>query len=714
MQMRKKKSLRLNQETENENYKRGLQYHYGMSGLRQDFDKALIYYQIAASENHEKAIEKISQITIPKKTIWFFLGIVIFSFAFGTWTNEIWSIFFFPGLTFAVYSTLNFNVYWYKPGWAYKLNKVLFFISYLFLIPISAIVPYIYGISWLPITLLLVLGIFIIGAGIIQWLDEKNLLNGLILASGLVVLSLSIIGLSINTASQKYILREISGGVEIVGYRASDTIITIPSQLNNQTVLRIADFAFRGTNLEEITLPQTIERIGDYAFSFTPNLRTINLPHNSELGKGVFMYASALERIELPETLEIIPEEFLLGTFSLKHLTLPDSVHTINKRAIAYSAITSIVLNDSLTTLGDEAFRGTPISHIDLPDSLIHLGDYVLADNRALTSITFPTTLEIIPKGLFYGTLNLTTLTVPNHIKGIGEAAFMNAIGLVSIDLHDDITEIGSEAFRNTTSLIEVKIPLSVEQISNRTFEGATALENVILPSTLKTIQDNAFKGTTSLTSIILPNGLTSIGSSAFADMKNLKEINLPQSLLSLGSAVFSKNSSLERLEIPSRIKIIRSNFCFQCLSLNEIFLPDSIETIESYAFYQTELKSIQLPDSLLVIEDYAFFGNKNNTEILFNEVLKEIGNFAFYGHYALTELSLPDGLQRIENGAFGLCTSTVFIRIPSTIKYVGYFAFYQCDQATIYMDSNLDISTWNVAWNPTGLTIKDSSEFSD
>lgn len=690
----------------NPNFTNGLRYQFGMNGLQKDYQKALDFYEKAALEQYQPAVEKIKTLRIPKRTLLFFLGILLFSVGFGFVANELWASFFFPGLTYAIYSTKTFNTYWYQPGWAYKLNKSLFFLSYLVLLPVAAIIPYIYGISWFPITFLFVLGFFVTGAGVIQWLDEKNIFNSLMLGSGMLVLTLSIIGLSINTASQKYIFRDIEGGIEIIGYRSSDTIIDIPRRLNNRTVLKIGNEAFRGSLLEEVTLPDTVISIGDYAFANTPRLRSIHLPENSSYGDGMLMFATALESIQLPENLVKIPDAFLMGTFRLRNINLPTSVHTIGVRSFAYSAITDIILGDNLTIIKDEAFRGTQISRMSFPDSLEHIGVYLLADNLALETIEWPANIQSIPEGMFYNT-GIREFVLPLHVQRIEKAAFKNAALLETVILHDSVISIQDEAFRNALALKTITIPSSITTIASRLFEGAISLESIILPPTLTSIQDNAFRGLYAMTKLSLPEGITAIGSNAFSNMTNLEAIKLPDSLTSIGSAVFSNNVALKRIDLPEGITHIRNNFCYQCESLTALTLPNSIEIIEAYAFYQTKLNTIELPFNLIEVGDYAFFGNSNNQSITFNDNLSRIGLYAFYGHYEVKDIHLPSSIKRVEDGAFGLCYNTERIVIPSSIEYIGYYAFFRCTQATIYMDEAIDTTNWSVAWNPNDLPVK-------
>lgn len=87
--------------------------------------------------------------------------------------------------------------------------------------------------------------------------------------------------------------------VEITGSRGRDTVIEIPSQLEGLPVTRIGKKAFLGNKtVKEITLPDTMEQIGDWAFACCAKLTVLTLPYRKlELGQGIFRDCISLSRI---------------------------------------------------------------------------------------------------------------------------------------------------------------------------------------------------------------------------------------------------------------------------------------------------------------------------------------------------------------------------------------------------------------------------------
>lgn len=94
-----------------------------------------------------------------------------------------------------------------------------------------------------------------------------------------------------------------------------------------------------------------------------------------------------------------------------------------------------------------------------------------------------------------------------------------------------------------------------------------------------------------------------------------------------------------------------------------------------------TTIKSIDLSQAIYLdsILDGAFASCKSLTEIKLPESLKVIGFGAFWESSAFEGIELPEGLQEIGVQAFNKCTSLKSIVIPESLNKIGEGAFYDC-----------------------------------
>ena len=86
---------------------------------------------------------------------------------------------------------------------------------------------------------------------------------------------------------------------EILGYRGKDTELVIPAVLGGYAVTHVGKKAFLSNKmLRQISLPESIVRIDDWAFAYCTKLNKVILPyHRMEIGQGIFKECFELEQI---------------------------------------------------------------------------------------------------------------------------------------------------------------------------------------------------------------------------------------------------------------------------------------------------------------------------------------------------------------------------------------------------------------------------------
>jgi len=113
--------------------------------------------------------------------------------------------------------------------------------------------------------------------------------------------------------------------------------VSIPAQINGKPVSIIGSSAFLGCEyIEEILLPDSVEKIEPYAFYGCASLKRINLPATPEVyGEGLFSGCAALEYVTLPKELDKISDNMFYGCTSLRRISIPAGVKSIGDNAFA-------------------------------------------------------------------------------------------------------------------------------------------------------------------------------------------------------------------------------------------------------------------------------------------------------------------------------------------------------------------------------------------
>ena len=113
--------------------------------------------------------------------------------------------------------------------------------------------------------------------------------------------------------------------------------IVIPDEICGVAVKTIGRDAFRGLNIKNIVIPESVRKISDRAFSFCNFLEKIVIPGNvEEMGEGSFACCSALKSVTIENGIAEIPIDCFKTCESLENVVLPESVILINSGAFQY------------------------------------------------------------------------------------------------------------------------------------------------------------------------------------------------------------------------------------------------------------------------------------------------------------------------------------------------------------------------------------------
>ena len=297
------------------------------------------------------------------------------------------------------------------------------------------------------------------------------------------------------------------------------------------------------TSLQSVNLPETLVKIGDYAFGRCP-LTSIDLPEGLKEFSG--FNETLLANIVLPEGLQRIGTGAFERCTSLKNIDIPAGVTEIGSTAFSGSALESIVLPEGLTVINSGMFSGCSfLSDVKIPESVTVIHRSAFRNCTSLVSIDLPKGLESIYDCVFIDCTALRNIVLPESLSVLDYGVFSRCTSLESVVLPAGITSIGWQTFYRCASLKDVDIPDNVTTIEGLAFSGCTSLVSIELPAGLKEISDGgayagAFTDCTSLAKVTFPEGLENIGMYAFEGCSSLADVVVPASLQLVDAAAFS------------------------------------------------------------------------------------------------------------------------------------------------------------------------------
>ena len=205
-------------------------------------------------------------------------------------------------------------------------------------------------------------------------------------------------GIFAQNGGLQIIVEENNTGLTITSSSGSAKILAIPDTIDGKSVTQIADGAFTGKGLNEVTIPDSVTVIGDGAFAFN-KLETVIIGNNvTTIGRGAFT-----------------------GN-RLVNVTIGSSVTTIGKGAFSNNLIGSVVIPDTVTAIDDYAFFNNKLSRIDIPANVTLIGEGAFSGNR-LTSIEIGSGVVTVRDGAFYNN-KITSVTIPPALQTLGKRAF--------------------------------------------------------------------------------------------------------------------------------------------------------------------------------------------------------------------------------------------------------------------------------------------------
>ncbi len=273
------------------------------------------------------------------------------------------------------------------------------------------------------------------------------------------------------------------------------------------------------------------------------------------------------------------------------------------------------------------------------------IGENAFAGCSKLTSIEIPDSVKVIENDAFCGCDGITEFTIPGNVKTIGESAFWSCSNLENVVIKNGVEYVSGNMFGFCTSLKSIKLPDSITSIGYSAFSMCSKLKEISLSKSLVTIGKSAFERCGGLDNVVIPDGVTEIPEYAFYECTALKNIKLPKNLQSIGGSAFC-NTSIKNIELPSGLKIIGST-AFYATPLEKIVIPYGVTAIKGSTFRNCEnLAYVEIPETVELIESYAFYGSRKMTSINipasvkkmsymsvgYNNELVPIGLFTIYG----------------------------------------------------------------------------------
>lgn len=439
-------------------------------------------------------------------------------------------------------------------------------------------------------------------------------------------------------------------------------------------------------------------------------------------------YSGSEQIVKIPSNVTVIGQDAFSGNPVITSVEIPFSVTRIDNNAFSNCInLQGIDIPDSVTSIGESAFNGdTALVNVSVGSNVQKLGSGSFAGCNKLADVRFKGSNFICKDGAIYNP-SMTKLyqylagypgnvyNMPDTIKDIERYTFWGADKLNQINLSPSLDKLPEYSVANCTGLTNIVGHVPLREIGLGAFHGDTALLQVVMPESMINIHNNAFDGCPSDLIFVCDEGtyafdyanehgyLTSMDEKVNVENNNLTIANVPSngsnntynpttsgnSLNDLYGQLFgdeNSNNSNENQNTSYQVvpnnNTIQPGKPFQGLDYlddenatrvagDKAFIaPSNLKVVDGSEAIQREENEI-LNNK---INDYMYY-NAGFTSFDFPEDIKSIGVLSF-ARSNLKEVVIPQGVSYIGYGAFYHCDNLENVIIPTTVKVIDDHAF--------------------------------------
>lgn len=438
-----------------------------------------------------------------------------------------------------------------------------------------------------------------------------------------------------------------------------------------------------------VTIPETIEYNGE-SFPVT------------EIGYGAFMDCSTLREITLPETITVIYDYAFCGAAFLEKVVIPETVefYSFGDSVFEYTPVLGYFAensDDGAVILGQNvllAYLGSDKTYT-IPEEIDFIADHCFFMS-GVEKVNFNENILAIPPYAFASCRNLKSITIPDSILDIREGAFSNCTNLEEVNLGDSLQYIGVKAFENT-KIKNIYIGENIAEVAGA-FAGCSTLESItVSEANIKYyFKDNAlyysyedfeydfttleyYLITNKASTFTVPEYVSVIGPYAFYGCKQLENVNIVSAVYVYDNAF--AYCDFESFDFSNIVTLSYAAFR-GCKNLKSVDLS-SVLFVSDSAFENCEkLASVTFSDDIYYIGSRAF-ANTSLTEVSVGGEDTEIGESAFADCKKLKRVNFNDGVWVIYSHVVANCPELETVFISKTVEYVDYYAFEDCQNVT-------------------------------
>ena len=515
---------------------------------------------------------------------------------------------------------------------------------------------------------------------------------------------------------KNFIYEKNNSGYTVKGIKSRLKNIIIP-----EGVTKIEGHAFCESLIESVVFPKSLTYIGEGAFEYCENLKSVTFCENGNLEEidefafsgcyaleeallpksikrirlGAFYNCCSLTKVCIFDTVQILKAETFWGCDNLKSVTVYGNKIPSTWQPEWIEKCVKVIFSNSGSS--KNSARITPNETVSKTESNPVTKTVKQESSKKATQTVKQTPTKTITKTVKQEPIKPVTKTATysetttqtakktsdnGGYKSLKSEPITPLNGYKCNDINDFVIKEGYDgkfiAQIKDKNVKTIVVPKEIEYIgayeNGYAFYGCTSLETFIGHENLKSLWDGTFANCTSLKKVEISEKV-SVWRHVFEGCSSLETAYLHSNVFDYAYA----NSGVKKV-VFSNNGFVMSKAVLENTLIESIVIPGNVYYIGEAAFRNCKLlKKAVLENGPTDLMPQVFYGCVNLEEVVIPKSVRNIYDSVFERCRSLKKVTLTEGLYRISREAFSGCESLESINVPNSVEAIGARAFENC-----------------------------------
>ena len=186
---------------------------------------------------------------------------------------------------------------------------------------------------------------------------------------------------------------------------------------------------------------------------------------------------------------------------------------------------------------------------------------------------------------------------------------------------------------------------------------------------------------------VVLKSGVTGIGSWAFAQCPHLTRVTIPDTVTYIEEYVFYQDPKLDQVKLPDGLTQMKERAFGDCTGLNTVTPSADMSQVDyGIGVFENTPWMKQMEEEAgdwLILNGLLLRYAGSEEQVTLPSTVKGVAAWAFYDCGSITDVTVPKGVTNLQYGAFTSCSELRSVSLPDSLRRIDADAFSYCANLT-------------------------------